>query len=270
MQVKTQGSQTDLIRPVTLKLVAIVLLTGGCTTLPPTQVPIEQVSVAFERGDYAKTYRLGRYLANNSVATNRHLAAYLTGLSAKRLGRPNDTEQYLRLATTSPDRRLAADARAELGLLHAKARHHDQAAAELMRAARDLVGPDRANAYFYAAISQQKLGRWAQARTNLVLARAANDDPTFRHRIEEHMAVNGYTLQLGAFADHSNARQEAKRISQRALNLQLDAPRLIQGTDRANNPRTFVRIGSFATFDAARRARQRYGDSSAIIVPLAR
>jgi tetratricopeptide (TPR) repeat protein len=239
----------------------------ACATTPPQS--ISTLTDTYNQGNYAAAYEDGARLARSNSAVQRDNAAYIAGLSAQKLGRLKDAETYLRQAAASRDAQLAGDALASLGLVYAESARHDLAARELLRAADKLTDShQRANAFLYAAISQQKLGQWAQAKTNLVLARNANPDPAFQRRIAEQLTVNGYALQTGAFSEPDNARRAAQQLASKAKSLRLGTPRLVQTVNRAGQSLTAVQVGEFATFAAAQDARDRLG-GSAIIVPLA-
>ena len=59
----------------------------------------------------------------------------------------------------------------------------------LLSGAKLQEGEDRAQAYLYAGIAQQKIGYWPQARTSLLLARKSTRDPGVVQRIDQQLAV---------------------------------------------------------------------------------
>ncbi len=251
-------------------LTAAVLLAGGCAGTQPTRGQrLDSANAAYAAGDYATAYRHATQLIIASRGVDRDEANYLAGLCAQRMGNLAAAESHLQAVTSSTDRKLGADAYASLGLIHSSQGRYDLAARDLMRAAPYLQGQDQANAYFYAAIAQQKMGQWAQARTNLMLARAAGD-AAFKQQVDEQLAVTGYTIQVGAFQDAGNARKLADSIAARAASLRIGQARLVSSTDSRGVPVTLVHVGNFATFDAAQRARTALGDARSIIVPLSR
>ncbi len=249
-------------------LVGVVLLVGGCAG-SPTPDRFAGMYQAYERGAYDQAYDEAVRLERAATGYQRDQAVYMAGLAAQRLGRRQDALFYLQEAARSDDRKLAGDATASLGLLYAEMGQYALSARMLLDAAQMLEGQDRANAFFYAAISQQKLGRQAQARTNLWLAHGASRDSDFRRRVLDQLTVTGYTLQVGAFHNRENAQRAAEQLAQRTTEFRLSAPRLIDGTDSSGQRTTFVQVGNFSTFESARRARERLGVTGAIIVPLA-
>lgn len=256
----------------TAMLLATLLLLTACATPPAStqQAQLAAAQNALNSRDYTSAYDRATHVHSIARGTIRFEAAYVAGVSAQKLGNASAAESYLREASRVSDTQLAGDANASLGLLYSEQGRYDQAANALMRAAPGLTGEDKANAYFYAAVAQQKIGQWPQARTNLVLARATTQDPGLRTQIESQLAVTGYTIQVGAFRDPSNARSAADRLADKATNRQIGLPRLVSSTDSAGRPVTLVHVGRYSTFSAANRARQTLGDLQAIIVPLSR
>lgn len=233
------------------------------------RVTLDDATRSYERGDFAKAFTQGRAVANFGRGLDADQGAYIAGLAARRLGDDANAVEFLREAARSPDDRLAADAAATLGILYSESGRFADASHELLRAAERYRGEDRAQAYFHAAIAQQKLGRWPQARTNLILARASSDAPAFWQQIEEQLRVTGYTIQTGAFRSDDNAERAAAGLASTAAELGLPGPRLIDSTDTRGGRVTLVQVGEFATFDSARAFSRRLGAGDAVIVPLA-
>ena len=247
---------------------AAIGMVSGCVS-QSTFTRIEQASKSYNAGDYTNAYKLAAVIARSYSNQHRDTAAYIAGNSAQKLGDLGNAERYLRQASFSTDKQLAGEAAASLGLVYAQLGQYDVSAKTLLRAAEMLEGEDKAKAFFYAAVSLQKLGRWAQARTNLILARASSDEPSFRQQINDQLSVTGYTLQVGAFRDDTNAQRVAKAMTQKSLGLQIGSPRLVTGADQFGRVLTLVQVGEFATFNSAMHARDRFADSNIIIVPLA-
>ncbi len=266
---KTTLFQNNMLECVVLLAVVVTLMVGGCASQPEA-TRIEVASNAYHAGDYSVAYRYASSIAKSSSDRDRYTAAYIAGNSAQKLGDLANAEKYLKQASFSSDRRLAGDAAASLGLVYAQLGDYDISAKTLLRAADLLDGEDKAKAYFYAGVSLQKLGRWAQARTTLVLARQTSDDPAFCRQVDDQLAVTGYTLQVGAFRNAANARQAAEAVMSKCRDLQLAMPRLVSDNDRFGRDLTLVQVGEFATYYSALRVRGRFADSSIIIVPLAK
>jgi len=222
-------------------------------------------SAAYEAGDFAGAYRAAAPLADDRGPTGAE-AAYLAGLCARRLNRDAAAERHLRRATQARDATLAGDAGAALGLLYSEQSRYASAVHALESAAPLLAGEDRAQAYYYLAAAQQKLGRAAEARTHFRLARKTTQDDALRDEIDRQMAATGWTVQTGAYRDADNARQAARELGARVRGA---APRLVTADDGRGGTLHLVQIGTFTTHDSARRFAAQLG-RDAVIVPIQR
>lgn len=250
----------------TLALVACVFTLTGCIQSQPVAT-LDDANSAYQRGDYEQAYSFASEIASAEPSLDSAEAAYVAGLSAGELGRTDKAVKYLRRAAEGFDKELAANAGVMLGLAYSTQERYALATDALLDAAPVLTGEDRAKAYFYAAIAQQKLGRWASARDHFTLARASSADPAFRKQIEEQLAVNGYTLQLGSFTNVENAQTAADQIRESAKENRLGEPRLIP--NRARPGQTLVHLGRFTTYGSAATYRDQLGVPGAFIVPVA-
>lgn len=250
-------------------LAGLGLASAGCATNRSTSTP-EQAQQQFQSGDYAGAQATAARAATTAKGADRDLAFYLAGVSAYRLENLSTAERYLVVASQSRDDSLAADARSTLGLIYSRQGRYAEAADAFLRAAGQQEGEDRAQAYFYGAVAQQKLGRWPQARTSLLLAKKSTRDAGLTQRIDQQLAVTGYTIQVGAFANRSNADQLAAKYAGRAAAGKLGSVYVTPSTDSKGRPINLVQVGQFATFGAASAARSTLGDSNAVIVPLQR
>lgn len=249
-------------------LLAATLASLGCQG-PAGPGTLAEARLDYDAGRYRDALSGAERVAKMTEPPLRDEGAYLAGIAAARADQPAKAERYLARASRADDPALAADAAAELGLFYRSRGNHAGAIRAFEQAARGLTGDDRAQALFYAAVAQQRLGRWTQARTNLLAARAAATDPALRARIGDQLNVTGYTVQLGAFADTDNARRAAADLLAAARAARLSPPVLARGVDRLGRPLTLVQVGQFATFDAAVRARNLLDLPDAFIVPLA-
>ncbi|MEM1107883.1 MAG: SPOR domain-containing protein [Planctomycetota bacterium] len=238
----------------------------GCTTARPTAT-LDDANSAYQRGDYEQAYSFASAIAKGEPTLDSTEAAYVAGLAAGELGRTDQAVKFLRKAADGFDKELAANAGVMLGLAYSTQERYALATDALLDAAPVLTGEDRAKAYFYAAVAQQKLGRWANARDHLTLARASSSDPAFRQQVEEQLAVNGYTLQLGSFANAENAQAAADQIREAAKANRVGEPRLIPNRSRPGQ--TLVHLGRFTTYTSAATYRDQLGVPGAFIVPIA-
>lgn len=258
-------------------LAVVTLVMTGCESTPQASADdanatelIAQADAAYDRGEYVTAYRTAIRVANRQNNPDRHLAAYIAGMSTWKLRDYTNAAFYLDSAKQAADPQLAADAQAALGLVHAETGQHDKAVAELLAAAPNLTGNDRANAYLFAAISQQKLGQRTSARTNLLLAQRYATDAAIRDQVNELLGVTGYTLQTGAFTKDQNARKAAQELAAKAQPLNIGRTRILAIT---RDGRQFyrVQIGQFVSTEAANRARNTLKSATgleSIITPL--
>ena len=226
---------------------------------------IEEVTVAYNQGDFPTAYELGRGIAWDRYRNDRYEAAYLAGLSAQNLGDLPNADKMLNKAKATPDPSLATDAADALGLVYSQQERYAEAQRELLWAAQRLDGERKARAYFYAGIAQQKLGQWSQARTTLVLARGMTRDAAFKLQIDQQVNVTGWTLQLGAFTDRALARDLAESVAAQSHGLNLGLPRLVNGTTGQGEAVTFVHVGQFTSYQSATRYRDALGTPGVLI-----
>jgi hypothetical protein len=180
------------------------------------------------------------------------------------------------IAVDSKDSKLAGNANAQLGLLYTAMEKYEQGATYLLKAAENLQGQDKANAYFFAGVAQDRSGHWQQAKANLSMARSISTDPTFRQRVDDEMRLTGYTLQFGAFTKEDHARKALDRISSISGTRKYGSPRIANSTDPKNGqPLYVVQLGNFTSLPAAQDAWQELkpimtgkNAESAIISPL--
>ena len=242
-------------------VVAITALTG-CRSSEPIGT-IELANAAYNQGDYENAFRIGRSIAERPSLDSDE-GAYLAGLAAGELGDTKQAVKYLKQAAEGYDPQLAADAGLMLGLAYSGLERYADAADALLEAAPVLTGEERAKAYYYAAIAQQRLGRWAPARDALILAKASSNDPDFRQQIEDQLAVDGYTLQVGSFGSAAEAQDEAERLRPVAEAADVAPPSV--WADPTMPGRLVVHVGHFSTYRSAGTYRDRMGLPEAFIV----
>ena len=241
-----------------------LLLLPACAANKP-RGDLAGANRAYQAGQYTEAYALSQPLAGRSDKQGDE-AAYLAGLSAKRLNRTSAAERYLTRAAQARDDSLAGDAGAALGLIYSEQGRYAAAARALGSAAPKLSGEDRAKAYYYLALAEQKLGRTAGARTSFRLAHSATSDPILRRLIQQQRATLGWTVQTGAYRDIKNARAAAQQLTQRVRGA---SPRLVQATDPHGRAIVLLQIGTFTTHHSARRFANQLGQN-ALVVPLSR
>ncbi len=251
-----------------LAVACFALLGVGCESTPTGDMAVAQQ--AYRNQNFETALDEAAVAARQTPGLAGDEAAYIAGLSAQQLGRYNQAKLYLGQAAASEDRKLSGDAYGALGLLHTSYREYGHAANALLNAAERLDGHDKANAYFYAALAQQRLGQWSQARTSLILARGAGPDADLMQRIAQQMQVTGFTVQTGAYGTRENADRAAQRLAERVAGLEIGTPVVVEAT-AANGQRLYlVQVGQFVTYSRAVLAKSRVQMDSAIVVPLTR
>lgn len=243
----------------------------GCTPAKQRNAAVDlgPVYQAYQTQDYERAYTLASTAAGQAGDLPAMEAAYMAGMSAYQLGRWHQAEHYLRYPAGYNDVRLAADAKAGLGLVYLQQGKLTQAEATLRDAAGNLSGQDRANAYFYIGLAQQRQGLWHQARTWFTQARALSKDADFVEQCNQQLAYTGYTLQTGAFTQQSNAQREAQKLAQQVQQAGLGLPRVVTATGADGKRLYLVQVGQFSTLASAANARARVGVGSAIVTPIA-
>lgn len=249
-----------------------LLLLVGCEAPQPAG-DLNAAREALVNQQYEAAYRLGHDLSRSEHDVYRNTRArlegsYIAGTAAWKLGRHEEALEYLNVAMRSPAATLRGRAQAHRGLVLADLGRHQEAADDLLEAAKLLQGQEQANAHFFAAISQQKLGQWSQARTNLILAKSNSQNPAFRQRCDDLLQTTGYTMQFGAFVDRGNAQALAEELAADRAVGDFGPPRIVSWRQ---DGRTMygVHVGRFTAWKAAQSARDQLAGLNAIVVPLA-
>ncbi len=245
----------------------VLAVLAGCPSNPGPVATLDDAESAFARNDYPQAFAFASAVATGQPSEDSQPAAYIAGLSATELGNTKQAIKFFTQAAGGFDRALVADANVMLGLAYSSQEKWRPAAEALLAAARELEDEDQARAYFYAAVAEQHLGRWANARDHLTQARAESADPAFRQQIDDQLAVNGYTLQIGSYLELSNAQEAAANLAPAARSRGLGEPRLVPNPARPGQ--MLVHVGRFTTFDSASSHKERLGVPGAFIVPLA-
>ena len=225
----------------------------------------------YEAGQYQEAYDVSHGIADNlsRPIPEREQAGYMAGISAVKLKRYDEGRHYLEIPADSKDVSLSGNAEAQLGLLFALTEKWDLSSEHLLKATGKLEGQEKANAYFHAAIAEQRVGRWPQARTNFSLAKSLSSDAGFRARVDEQLRMTGYTLQLGAFTKEDGARKAADRIALLPAAKKLGKPKIVAAKDPETGGVLYlVQMGEFISFPTAQQAREDLNLNNAIIAPM--
>ena len=249
-------------------LLAAAFLITGCETTGPSgsRGSLATAYEAYNRGDFAAAYSQSKPIAD-AYGTQSNEAAYLTGLAAFQLKSGSEAERYLQQAARGEDRTIGGQSMAMIGRIYAGQNRHERAIESYAGAAQRLTGEDRANALFHTAMSQQSLGQWQQAQTNLTMAKQASKDAELIKKVDSYLAVRAWTIQLGAYTDQRNAETAARNIAAKTTGLAMGAPRLVPATDATGKRLILLQVGQFPNEPAAIAARNRLS-GGAEVVPL--
>lgn len=237
----------------------------GCTISPTGD--LSTAYSAYEAGQYELSLGTAEDLLRDNRPTGDDEAAYVAGLSASKLNQPGKAVKYLTRASQSSNLELAGDAGVSLGTVYTELGRHTQAAQSFEQAAAKLGGEKRARALIAASESLRRLGRLAEARTQLILARAGTQDQAVKQEARDTLAVAGYTIQLGAFKDPDNARARAQELAAQTASLGLAQPRVEIGRDAQGRVWHYVYVGAYSTFRSAQQRRALL-QMEAVIVPV--
>lgn len=238
----------------------------GCQASPP--VTVATARAAFAAGDFERAYRDAAHVSLSRRDALGAEAAYLAGMSAYRLRRLGSAKQYLRIAADSDQVAVTGNALAMLGMIHVGQGRYDRASEALLAAAERVDGQDRANAYFYAAVAEQKLQRWANARAYLTLARQLSGDEAFRQRAAAQLRQTGWAIQLGTFDTEAQAQAAADQLATNPRLPNIGSPTVARIVDRDGDPKYVVRCGQFSTFTTAAAKRRELSLNDAVVTPI--
>lgn len=249
-------------------LTLVLLVASGCAQSPKATSNDDYVSL-FNSGRYSDAYEASSKAAGSLRGSNRELAALIAGQSAYRLGRPTESERWLKPLLDSSDRAVAGRAAATLGSL-ARDRGENRPAFELFdTAATKLTGDDAARALMYAGDAKHALGEKSLARDLWTRAQSkVESDVQLRVQIGDRLAgaypgsapapsAGAYTVQAGAFASRATADALAQKLRSKG-------PTRIVLLTKDGKTLHAVRIGSYATKAEADRMRASIG-SGAIV-----
>ena len=243
----------------------LLLVLAGCRSSAP-YASLADANSAYQRGDYEQAYAFASAISSDGPSLDQFEAAYIAGLSAARLGEDDKAVRQLKQAVRAYDKQMASDAGVMLGLAYARLGNDDLAAEALITAAPRQSGEAQAKAWFYVADAQQRLGRWASARDYLLLAKSRTRDASLLATIEERLAVNGFTLEIGSFADRADAEAAVTRYDAVAKQAGVKGARMVE--DPARPGRVRVHVGEFSTFNSAASYRTSLDLPDAFVVPI--
>ncbi len=237
---------------------------GGCNNAQPS-VDLDKAITQYQSRQYHASYAIARDLEKSSTGAAKKDAAYLAGVSARRLGRDAEAIRYLEGVASHSDKLTAGAANAELGMIYAKRKQHRRAKSYFERAVKMLENEDQAEALFRLGLSERALNEDTAARAHMSLAVSRSKSASFKRKVRTHLAATGYTLQLGSFTRLRNAEAMVKRVQSTALRAGVGYPRVVEGKTSSGKTIYRVRVGAFSTHDSALKSRTRLGRRDAIV-----
>lgn len=231
------------------------LALGGCGSSQPKASLVDAVN-SYRGGNYKEAYEQSVPMVGAVGGRQSDEATYMAGMSAYRLGKDEDALRYLGKLTEHNDGTISGPAAATVGLIMAKRGQHDRAVHYYQMSLPRLKGNDLAQAYFNLALSEQKVGRWAQARPHLVLAATNATDPALRAAAEDRVRTAGFTLQFGAYKVEKSAQQRAREVAPFSDRAGLGQPRVVP-LDSRGRRLYHVQVGNFSTHEAALNGKNR-------------
>lgn len=238
---------------------------------PDTQAPAEwlvQAGRAYEAGDNRKAYQLASQSAALDDGPDTERAQLIAGMAAYRMGDDSAAIAQLTPLVNSDQIDLAGKASATLGLIYAARGEQELSQTNLKRAIHQLKGEERARAYLFLGIAQQKIGKWTEARTHLALAAAHSNQTSIKQIAAQRGGYNAFAIQAGAFQNKSSADRLAAKLARKAATAKAGKATVAMGLTADGSLLYLVRIGQFNTNQQAITAKRRMSLEQAVVVPI--
>lgn len=234
-------------------------LTGGCAQ--EKQLSYQQ---AYEQKLYPQALEKASMVGVDEHAPDRQRAALVAGMSAQSMGQNAEAKKWLVPLRMSPDRDIAARARATLGLI-AKAEGKTAEAATLLSGSADqLEGDDAAKAKIMAGDAYRQMGLEKQARAEYTEAKTEADDPTLKATADQKARPQSYYVQCGAYSTRQAADRQVKAIKPQVAKAGQPAPAVFQMAPNGT-PLFVVQVGPYSDKQKAMAAKARMNLTSAAI-----
>ncbi len=249
----------------TLALLCVAV--AGLAACGPS-ISRERILDAYHRGEYEKSYADANNMVDSAGGTEQNQMRFIAGMSAYRIDRPTEAVRLLAPLTTNSDKQISGPANATLGLIHSERGQYEKALGYFNDSLPRLDGENLAQAHFYAGVTQQKLGRWADGKSELAIAVRTSNDPALREAVRQRLASTGFTLQLGAYTDPKNAEERASLLKGAITATGLGEPRVVVNNASGPQKLYLVQAGQFNTYELANKAKDRLGRNDVVISPL--
>src|SRR5690606_25551381 len=191
-------------------LIGLVGVLGGCAA-GASRAPADSASYVsqFARGDYAEAKATALSQAQRSSGVERDRANLIAGLSAAQLGENAEATRLLSGLTNHADKEIAGRAIAGTGLVARNQGDKARGAALMADGANKLSGDTAAKAHLAAGDTYAELGAREQAIAEYTAGAAVAQRADIKASLLERKEGKRYTVQLGAFANKSNADKRA-------------------------------------------------------------
>lgn len=245
-------------------IVVVFSLLTGCSSTGSKQALSAAVS-DYNAMNYSSAQRRASLVAKKSNGTLKDQAAYLSGLSAYKLGDLVEAELQLSKAVRSKDQTTAARAKAVLGLIRVDQDRPEDAAGLLSEASISMQGEDSRQAAYQAALAHEEAG---YKEPGLAIGPSASR----RTAQSWSQAVAGrkaFTLQFGAFHELKRAKAAARKIAELAQTNDLGRVRIVKNLDDRGKTLFLVQVGRFPSRFYANDMHKQIGRKDLIVAPLA-
>jgi len=251
------SKSTALCRLLALALATSALGLFACESTPAA-VDLDRANAAYAAGDLTAALDHAQQAQRSGDGRVRSQAAYTGGVAAYRLGRLDEAERRLQVASASSDREVAGRARAMLGTINMD-RNRPREAADHFRTAADLLsGDEAARAAYEAGLALRAAGDPVGARSQLIIA-SGEGSGSLRTDAQRELGRTGFTVQAGAFGARANAERLASELQRRGPHGRVWPVRIVLGTARDGSTIHIVQVGEFTTRQAAEQARRDLG-----------
>lgn len=249
--------RSRILAPSLLALLSCAL--GGCQGEP--QVSYQE---AYEQKMYAQALDKSTSIALDERAPDRQRAALVAGMSAQQLGQTAEAKKWLIPLKFSPDKEIAARAKASLGLIAKSEGKNAEAAALLSNSAEQLDGNDAAQAQINAGDAYRKMGLESKAREAYTTAKTEADDPAIKAAADQKAKPQSYFVQCGAYSTRQAADRQVKAIKNQVAKAGQPSPTVLQMAPNGT-PLFVVQVGPYSDKQQALVAKAKMGMQTAAV-----
>ena len=229
---------------------------------------LSQAISDYDAGRYESALKNAESARSNAPSMARYKAAYVGGLAAARLDRTATARRLLTQAIASSDRSISSRANVTLGTILLEDDEPLSAARAFDRAALQLDGTEADNARYLAGVAYREAGHAQEARRRFASA-ATTGNVELATQASSAIEATGFSIQAGAYRDHSKAERCAQECSAAAVKIGLGVARIIP-IQRNGSTLYAVQVGNFPTRTDAEDARRRLGAMSGTLTRVER